>query len=89
MTGARPVVDHAFKRTAASLGVKPFADRFAVTSTTQTLVRHVVDRFRDMVDRTVRKDELGTTLVLRLEALAGLAVLPVGATIRTCIATFP
>ena len=41
------------------------------------------------MDRTIGKDKLRTTLVHRLEALAGLAILPVRTAIGTCITTFP
>ena len=68
-------MNYAFKRKLTGLWFKS-TNRVAITSTTETLVRQVVDRFRQQVDRTVCEDELGTTLVQGLEALASLTISP-------------
>ena len=69
-------MNYAFKRKTAGLWFKS-TNRVAITSTTETLVRQVVDRFRQQVDRSVCEDELGTTLMLRFEAQGCLVILPV------------
>ena len=81
-------LNYAFKRITVGLGFEPVTNRIAITSTTKTLIGQVVDRFSDQVNRAVCEDELGTTLVLRLEALAGLTISPFSTASRTWKSTF-
>ena len=59
-------VTHAM--TARELGNKATANRLSVSTVAQSLVSHVIDRFTEEMHRTIRKNDLGSTLVLGLEA---------------------
>ena len=60
------IVTHAVA--ACELGGKATANRLSVSTVAQSLVSHVVDRFAEEMNRTIRKNDLGSTLVLGFEA---------------------
>ena len=82
-------LSYTIRRTTTGLGFKPAANWFAVSPTTQTLIRQVVDRFCQQMDRAIGEHKLRSTLVHRLEAVTRLVILPVGTTVGSRITTFP
>ena len=51
------------------VGVPLIGQRLTVSTVTNSLVRDVVHVLREKLDRAITENELGTTLVLRLETL--------------------